>query len=1293
MKSHPITILLQMIIRSCSNASRHLETMGMPYGFRDVQGPVFRSVAPLVIAASFTQDVGQSGKPMAPGWELLSSAEVAGAPVIPGAAGEGDTAILAFGALEPMQKTSTGDSWTSATDAAGGKESVPARWIRQRGRLIAAPGRAAGGAGQPAVAGYTIQPGAAGFYRISDSFLVRSADQPGRVEVRVFVRPAGALAEHSRDPVVYASLGGGEAFDFDAFLGYLDAGDTVYVSVGSAGEPTGDQTMLDYRIGRIPAIDVSAFPEDLNGDGRTEGLGNWRLVSGNDARSDALTEGPFRVDGSSAKLRWDAGTLPDASGAKAVFRVPHTGYYALAGAWASGLLPDSGDVEMTISVGDEMKRKVQISPKASEKVSLNTDLGYVEKGDAVTLKFVGGGRTEQATEVEFRASVVEWAPRRAPIRVNRGEDGYLDVYEPHAARIAIDIPAEHWITVPAQEGDATGSIRDAFAKAMAARSGDAYVGVRLEPGKSYTVGSSQTGGALFSFEGTQRIVFDGRGSKLLIASPEFARKSVDLFRVVDSRSLVFADLVVEDASLPYTVGEVLAINPPSGNTQTVTFKVEPGNPGPIADIRRDGIAGGYAYDPLVPGRLGLGVWSHFPGSGSPHIQATDDPGVFTHRVTRTGDSIRTGMKWLIKNKGAGVNYLVTRGTTEDVTLWKIEGRACGGGMLRFWGTSGINILDSRFEPIDNRWISSTADGVHGRGREGVWIEDTVIRGICEDVMNTYGLTFAIAEDSRVDDNVFSVRLFGRSDKAPGGRELRLPGKDEIELGDSLLFFNPKTGKVIGKAQVTAIADGRYTLSSPIEGVESWEPKDGKEATMVYNTTSVARFYVRDSRVMDSMRFGIYIKAQEGVIFNNHFEGLSGPSVFAVNEPEWPEGPPPSYIWVQGNTFSQNNTGYMSRHRDFVVVDPAEISVYTRRFRGSSEPDDFRAHITREQFANSHIKIVGNTFHDWRGMGIAVRNSRNVLISDNLFLPPVDDPVMRATLGQDPLLANGGKGSYAAIFLDSVEGARVTRNHFEGLPQGDRMIVLGPDAKHVLESGSTSSDGAHENLDVSLGFSEWFGAEATDAAPSGAVSDRVDVRGAARQVGRLGAGLGFDGTGARAVLASSSDLLGKRTPAFSLALWVCPKMVSEASQIIYSQADAPRGVAVAIVNGRLSAGLWQDKDGAWLDLGPALVGVWQHVALVFDGSSGTLRGFRDGAELSSVSMGVPAAMEPIESDGIFGGAMAPVKVNAETLVDTGQGGYSGAVDEFRLFNRAVEPREIGLIARGLTPVDRRKRAEQ
>lgn len=1105
---------------------------------------------------------------------------------------------------------------------------------------------------QPAVAVFTVPAGGAGFYAITDSSIRRDTAVAGRIELGLQVIPAGARAGQEPPPAVQTMLDAGEWFDFDAFLGYLDVGDMVRLSVGPADDgPAGDRAEIDCRITRAPSIPVSLFPEDLRAPVALRAPRAWSLAADVAAESPVArrlawrreTEAGFTLSADSARV------APGPIGRESVaaFRVPQSGYYALHDTW---LAAESGTIEARIFVGDEtVPRRVASASPASGRVSLNTALGYLGKGESVWIAFAGEGGI-----ATFAGSVVEWAPRRAPLRVRRGSDGLLDVFEPNAPRQAVDIPAARWVAVPAAAGDTTDAIRRALEQARRLARDGSYAGVRLETGKTYTVASLQNGGTVFGLRDAQRLIFDGNGATLRVNSPELTRTEVNLFSLAGSRNLAFADFVVEASSVPFTTGEILDVSPRGKNTQTVTFRLDPNALDPLADISRDGRNNGYAYDPHIPGRLALGTWTHYPGSGSPSIRATDTPGVFTHRVTRTNDSIEPGGKWLVKNKRGGVIYLTTRAGTENVTLSGIDGRAAGGGQLRFWQTSGINLLDCRFEPDCENWISSSADGVHGRGREGVWIENTLIRGVCEDIMNTYGQNMVVVADGDEDDAVISLRMFLRSSASASGRALGLPTDENVMPGDQLVFFDPHTGRVLGYAGVVSLANGRCTLTHSVPGVHPWEKAGGKNATLVYNTRAAGRFFVRDSRLMDSMRFGIYIKARGGVIFGTQFEGLSGPSVFATNEPEWPEGPPATHLWVQGCVFSQNNHGYMPRHRDFMVVDPADISVYTRRLRDPAEPDDHRAHLSRGQHANSHMKFLGNVFHDWRGMGVSVRNAHNVRIEDNLFLPPVNDEVLRATLADDPTLNQGDRGAYAAIFLSSVDGVRVRGNRFHGLPAGDREVACGEDVTGTVIANNTTTAAGRATLVVSLSFNEWFGATSAEAGSFGAVIDRVALGGATHRPGRLGAGLHFSG-GPPAVLAASADTATARSQ-FAVALWICPEHATGSPQTVFAQGD----VGIAIDAGRWRAGLGPRDQ--WLDLGPAAAGLWQHLTLAFDSEARTVRGFIDGQEIARRHAEPPSALPTRPALATLGG---------ET--------FRGSLDEFRLWHGVPDADDLAALA--------------
>ena len=1127
---------------------------------------------------------------------------------------------------------------------------------------------------------YTVKAGEAGFYSIEDSSLQRATNHAGSVELLVFVRRANVATNLQTQLGVYTTVSAGELFDFDTFLGYLDVGDSVFVALGPDGDSVGDETEIDFNVVRAPELPVSVLADDLGVKNALKAPGEWSVLA-NVAQNSVAGRvlGWKRLGGSNepAYTRTEASVhlgLPAGNGeikreTMVALRVPQSGYYALHDAWAAPANGAGGGVESRVYVGTETSPRKIVT--LTGRTSLNTDVGYVEKGDVIYLAFgsTGGGDAR----VELNASVAEWAPRRAPLRVRRGPDGLLDVFEPADTRCAVDIPTPRWVEIPHQSGDVTEVIRKAITKAQSLRNGDEYVGVRFESGKTYTIASSPADRTPFPIRNAKNLVIDGNGATLLIGSREIERADVSLFSVNSSRNIVFADFTVTATTIPFTTGEILEVTPPGANTQIVKFRVDPGALDPLRDIRSNGRGDAYAYDPKTPGRLALGSWTHYPGSGENQIQATTNAGIYTHRVTRTMDSIKPGGKWLIKNKGGGVTYLTTRGNTENITLSGIDGRACGGGSLRFWQTSGVNILDCGFEPDGENWISSSADGIHGRGREGVWVENTLIRGVCEDVMNTYGQSMAVVADDSHSDVVMSIRML-EGNVESSGNSLRVPTSESIASGDQLVFFNPKTGRVLGYSMVRSMAEGRYTMSSPVADIDTWEKGDGKSATMVYNTRAAGRFFIRDSRVMDSMRFGVYIKARGGVVFNSQFEGLSAPSIFAVNEPEWPEGPPATHLWVQGCLFSQNNYGFMPRNRDFMVVDPADISVYTRRLRDRSEPDDFRANLTRNQYANSHMKFIGNVFHDWRGMGISVRNSHNVQIADNLFLPPVNDDVMRKTLSEDRALNLDGRGVYAAMFLDSVNGVRVSGNRSYGLSGGDRALVKDKDVSGVIEMNNTESQPGGATTSVCLSFDEWFGKSSVEAASTGSAVDKVELGSATHRAGRLGPGLFFDG-GAPATMSPSADLNCKGS--FTIALWAAPEPTPGREQVAYAQGDARNGAVIAIDRGRWTVGLWQDGRGAWLDLGPAVEGLWQHIAFSLAGASGELRGYINGTQVASINIATHAIAVPATVS--FGGLVGSTRLGLDRELVAGAGAYHGGVDEFRFIQGPVTLVDIAALA--------------
>ncbi|WP_309397915.1 right-handed parallel beta-helix repeat-containing protein [Cerasicoccus maritimus] len=870
------------------------------------------------------------------------------------------------------------------------------------------------------ISSFTVPEGQGGFYEIVDSVLGVEQAIAAPIDFELIVHRKGGYAR-SQDTVVMTQLDRGDEIEFDVFLGYLDSGDHIdLLLITKSGQVTPNVLQIDYNVRTTTQIPVSVFPFNETAENTVNVIENWTV----DRHS------------------------------KLSFQVPNSGYYALHDGWVNSI---GEPMDVAISIDDnEPLRLIRLADQPEGRASLSTNLGYVAKGSSINISFNLG---EEASPPDLGFTVIEWAPRRAPLRVHRGADGYLDVIEPENPLQVVDVPVENWVDVPVTDGDSLSAIRQSFKTAQLMQSGEDYVGVRLKAGATYKIGSETDGrdSEAFKLVNAKRIIFDGNGATMLTEFPEQQRQDTILFSTNDCQNIVFADLTVDDVAPPYAIGEISHVGPQTNGNQTVTFRMDENSAHPLNDIRPNGKANGYSYNPQIPGRLAEGSWPHYPGarSSSPQLRATDDPKVFEHTVTRTNNSIKAGNKWLVKNKLAGVIYLITRGSSENITLSGINALACGGGALRNWNTSAINILNCRFEPKDREWLGATSDAVHGRGREGVWIEDTRLVGVCEDIMNTYGLTMLVIPDKDNDDNTFAIRL-GKRQKDRKFQPSAIPPQDYIKAGDRLVFFNPKTGAILGDAIVKSYQRGRATLSRPIDGIDTWEKGDDATSTVVYNQDLAARFFVRDSYFADSMRFGIYIKAQGGVIFNNHFEGLASSPIFAANEPSWPEGPPANHLWIQGNTFIHNNFDYCTRNREHLIVDPANISIYTRRLKDVSAGNDFRAFTVNDQYSNNHIKIIGNTFKQWRGMGISVRNARNVFIADNLFLNPIEDAELRSTLRKDSdLRTENGAGAYAAIYLNCVNGAQLVGNQFQDLPATDRPIVTSSNVVYVEKSGNVS----------------------------------------------------------------------------------------------------------------------------------------------------------------------------------------------------------------------------------------------
>jgi hypothetical protein len=213
--------------------------------------------------------------------------------------------------------------------------------------------------------------------------------------------------------------------------------------------------------------------------------------------------------------------------------------------------------------------------------------------------------------------------------------------------------------------------------------------------------------------------------------------------------------------------------------------------------------------------------------------------------------------------------------------------------------------------------------------------------------------------------------------------------------------------------------------------------------------------------------------------------------------------------------------------------------------------------------------------------------------------------------------------------------------------------------NVSNTGLPPSPG----LVASYGFDEGAGTAAADSTGNG---NHGTVNGASWTIGRFGQALSFDGTNDRVSVPDSATL--DLTSGMTLEAWVKPTVTgtawktvlfkhrnNNASNMVYvlygnrntsvPNAEITVGTSVKAANGPSGSGL--------------PLNVWSHLAATFDNS--TLRLFVNGAQIASLATAGPIAT-----------STGDLWIGANNVWSEW---FSGAIDEVRVYNRALSAAEI------------------
>ena len=526
---------------------------------------------------------------------------------------------------------------------------------------------------------------------------------------------------------------------------------------------------------------------------------------------------------------------------------------------------------------------------------------------------------------------------------------------------------------PGDDLDDTHGIQAAF---DAAKTSGVPTKVQFSKG-TYRISSSKSPGVRnrsyrsFMLVGLKDTVIEGAGALLLQTDP-----TQGIFLFENCERVIVRNLAVDYDPLPFTQGTIQGIqaNPPS-----IDFAVAEGFPTPedkqFLNGKRTNIC--IPLDSEIPGRLRQGARNFFLSNKAEKLPDGLYRLHFVNLVGGWEQNLSVGDRFTLVAR----NDVPIAGFTacRQVTMQDITTYASGGGQYTGIYNDSINILGCKALIKPGRWMGGNADVIHIYGSRGAgpWVEDCDFEGIGDDVVCIYnGRPVFIREVISPTELILgSVAL---NDTASGSFA---PLKEEqIQPGERLAFLNPKTGRLLGESEVERIdlATGRVALKQPIETAGLTTGAE-KRDTQVYNTSVGGNFVVRNNRIANSRRYGMFLKAGDGLVEGNRIEGMSASAMYISDEPAWPEGLQAARLLIRNNEI--RDCGFDKLFNS----DPcqAQISIYAQTIERQPVLDDPNFH--------HNVILEGNRIENWSKLGMYLANVTYLTVRDTYFGAPREKP--------------------------------------------------------------------------------------------------------------------------------------------------------------------------------------------------------------------------------------------------------------------------------------------------------------
>ena len=462
---------------------------------------------------------------------------------------------------------------------------------------------------------------------------------------------------------------------------------------------------------------------------------------------------------------------------------------------------------------------------------------------------------------------------------------------------------------------------------------------------------------------------DPAGTELVITSP-----LSDVLRIFNGADIVIKDLVVDYDPLPFTQGNIVAVDIING---TFDMDLDTGFPS-LSEFWFSGTdvgKWGFSYD--KDGQFRLGAKSAVFTRSWEHVENR----IWRMSLQNKNDAanLRMGDRFMhmARTGGKAVFFFCH---CKNVSVQNVVVYSNNSSAIQFYECDGdlhVNGLVVRPRPGTGRLLSTNADAVHCQAnRKGPKVENCLFEWLADDPMNFYAAPSIVT-------------------KVIAANMVEVDTPRVLRAGDMIQIIAPEKGILrAAKVEVTKIEGRVITIAREVEGLHAGSNRHVDSDT-IYNLSACSAGYIIRNNILGGLRGrGIVIRGGNGIIENNLIKDTSGQGLVIANEPMWPEGPMPYNVTIRNN----------------VLWNVGRDEMYNK--------------------GSSAILIAGHREHNWQPA--QDRGVQKILVEDNLIINPPNTAFLIMS-AQDVVLRNNmvhivdghdGLDSYMGVVLQNCEDVEI-----------------------------------------------------------------------------------------------------------------------------------------------------------------------------------------------------------------------------------------------------------------------------